>query len=301
MTVPPSSLRSQPPEGAANVLGRPGAGPQVFVITGASDGIGAELARQIAARDKAGAALVLAARSEDKLANVAAECAALGAQTLVQRCDVAVEADCKTLVAATVARFGRIDVLVNNAGMSAHALFEDVTDLGWYRRLMDINLWGAVWCTQAALPHLKASRGRIVGVSSLAGLNGVPGRTAYSASKFAMNGFFEALRTEVSAHGISVTLAYPGVVDTQIRLRGFNAAGQPAGKSGLDESDAMPVAECARLILDGIDHRRRDVVMTAKGKLGRWLKLIAPGVVDRIVMAALTREAQAEAAHPKTS
>jgi NAD(P)-dependent dehydrogenase (short-subunit alcohol dehydrogenase family) len=185
--------------------------------------------------------------------------------------------------------------------MSAHALFEDVSDLGWYRRLMDINLWGAVWCTQAALPHLKANRGRIVAVSSLAGLNGVPGRTAYSASKFAMNGFFEALRTEVAAQGISVTLAYPGVVDTQIRLRGFNAAGQPAGKSGLDERGAMPVAECARLILDGIDHRRRDVVMTAQGKLGRWLKLIAPSLVDRLVMAALTREAQAEAAHTKTS
>lgn len=266
----------------------------IWVITGASDGIGAELAHQIAAREQAGVALVLAARSEDKLAQVAAECAAHGAQTLVQRCDVAIEADCKALIANAVARFGRIDTLVNNAGMSAHARFEEVGDLAWYRRLMDINLWGAVQCTQAALPHLHASRGRIVAVSSLAGLTGVPGRTAYSATKFALAGFFEALRVEVAAQGVSVTLVYPGVVATQTRVRGFNAAGQPAGNSGLDESGAMTVAECTRLMLRGIDRRQRDVVMTAQGKLGRWLKLIAPGVVDRIVLAALARETPAK-------
>ena len=266
---------------------------KVYVITGASDGIGAELARQIAVRDGTGAALVLAARSEDKLADVAAACAVHGAQTLVQRCDVALAADCRALVDAAVARFGRIDTLVNNAGMSAHALFEQVDELGWTRRLMDINFWGAVQCTQAALPHLQASRGRIVTVSSLAGLAGVPGRTAYCATKFALAGFFEALRVELAAQGVSVTLVYPGVVATQTRVRGFNAAGQPAGKSGLDEAGAMTVAECARLMLQGMDRRQRDVVMTTRGKLGRWLKLIAPRVVDRIVLAALARETAA--------
>jgi short-subunit dehydrogenase len=265
----------------------------VVVITGASDGIGAELARQIAARDRAGVALVLAARSEDKLAAVAADCAAFGAQTLVQRCDVALVADCQALITAAMARFGRIDTLVNNAGMSAHALFEQVGDLAWYRRLMDINLWGAVQCTQAALPHLLASRGRIVAVSSLAGLAGVPGRTAYGATKFALAGFFEALRVEIATKGVSVTLVYPGVVATQTRVRGFNAAGAAAGKSGLDETGAMPVAECARQMLRGIDRRQRDVVMTAQGKLGRWLKLIAPRLVDRIVLAALARDTAA--------
>ena len=266
----------------------------VTLITGGSDGIGAEIARQLAAKHKAGIALVLAARSADKLEAVAAQCRAHGAQTLCVPFDVSVEAQCRDLVAATLARFGRIDTLVNNAGMSAQALFEQVQaeDLRWYEDLMRINLWGSVWCTHAALPALKASRGRLVAVSSLSGLVGVPGRTAYAASKFAMTGFFEALRTEVKLHGVSVTIAYPGVVTTQIRHRGFNAQGRPLGKSGLREDDAMSVEECARLVVDGMERRQRDIVMTAKGKIGRFIKLLAPGVVDRMAMKVLKEEAR---------
>jgi short-subunit dehydrogenase len=264
---------------------------KVIVITGASDGIGAELARQWAAREGAKAALVLAARSIDKLEQVAADCRRRGAQVLVQRCDVTEQAQCRALVHAAVNTFGRLDTLVNNAGMSAHAFFEEVQDLGWYEQLMRINHWGAVWCTQAALPHLKASRGRLVAVSSLAGLVGVPGRTAYSATKFAMTGFFEALRVELQTQGVSVTIAYPGVVATQIRYRGFNAQGQAAGRSGLDERGAMSVEECARLILEGTEKRQRDIVMTVQGKLGRWIKLIAPQAVDRMALKALNRKA----------
>ncbi|MDP3170279.1 MAG: SDR family oxidoreductase, partial [Polaromonas sp.] len=153
-----------------------------------------------------------------------------------------------------------------------------------------INLWGSVWCTHAALPALKESRGSIVAVSSLAGLVGVPGRTAYSATKFAMTGFFEALRAEMKSAGVSVTTAYPGVVATQIRHRGFNAAGAPAGSSGLREDRAMSVEECARLIIDGMERRDREVVMTAQGRLGRWLKLLAPGAVENMALAALKDE-----------
>ncbi len=262
----------------------------VVIITGASDGIGAELARQWAAREGAKLSLVLAARSEDKLEEVARQCEALGAATLVRRCDVEREEDCQALIHAALGAFGAIDVLVNNAGMSAHALFDQVKDLAWYQRLMQINLWGAAWCTQAALPAIKASRGRIVAVSSLAGLLGIPGRTAYSATKFAMTGFFEALRTEVASHGVSVTIAYPGVVDTQIRYRGFNAQGEPSGLSSLDERGAMTVQACARLILLGTLARERDIVMTTKGKLGRWLKLLVPTMVDRMALRALKQE-----------
>jgi len=154
---------------------------------------------------------------------------------------------------------------------------------------MRINHWGSVWCTHAALPHLKKTQGRLVAVASLAGLVGVPGRTAYSATKFAMTGFFEALRVELQNSGVSVTIAYPGVVATEIRYRGFNAAGQAAGKSGLDESGAMSVEECARLIVQGTEARQRDIVMSAKGKLGRWLKLIAPGMVDKMALKALNK------------
>ncbi|SFM38730.1 SDR family oxidoreductase [Rugamonas rubra] len=268
---------------------------RVIVITGSSDGIGAEMARQLARRHGAGVALVLAARNLELLQRVAADCAAAGAQTLVVPTDVSVQAQCVALVAATVARFGRIDALVNNAGRSAHALFEEVRDLGWYEELMRINLWGSVWCTHAALPYLKQSRGSIVAVSSLAGLIGVPGRTAYNASKFAMAGFFEGLRAELKPAGVSVTIAYPGVVATQIRHRGFNAAGGALGSSSLKEDKAMSVEQCAGLIIAGMQARRREVVMSAKGKLGRWLKLIAPGLVENMALAALKDDVKPQA------
>ena len=250
------------------------------------------MARQLASRHGAQLALVLAARDEARLKQVAGQCAAFGAQTLVLPTDVALEPACRALIAATITRFGQIDALINNAGMSAQALFSDVKaeDLAWYEQLMRVNLWGSVWCTHAALPYLKQSRGCIVAVSSLAGLFGVPGRTAYSATKFAMTGFFEALRAELKTAGVSVTTAYPGVVATQIRHHGLNAAGQAAGSSGLKEDKAMSVEECARLILQGMDTRQRDVVMSAKGKLGRWLKLIAPGRVEAMALAALKDE-----------
>ncbi|RZA29276.1 MAG: SDR family oxidoreductase, partial [Lysobacteraceae bacterium] len=201
---------------------------RVVVITGASSGIGAEMARQLAAKEGTGIALVLAARNAARLEVVAGECTARGAQVLVVPTDVGVQIQCRRLVISALEHFGRIDVLVNNAGRSAHALFEEVEALSWYEELMRVNLWGAVWCTQAALPALKASSGKIVAVSSLAGLVGVPGRTAYSATKFAMTGFFEALRAEMKGYGVSVTTAYPGVVATRIRHRGFNAQGEEA-------------------------------------------------------------------------
>ena len=264
----------------------------VTIITGASDGIGAEMARQLAKRHGSQVALVLAARNQTRLEQVADQCAAFGAHTQIAPCDVSVEPECRALVANAAARFGGIDVLINNAGISAQALFDEVKadDMKWYEQLMRVNLWGSVWCTHAALPYLKQSRGCIVAVSSLAGLFGVPGRTAYSASKFAMTGFFEALRAELKTAGVSVTTAYPGVVATQIRHHGLNAAGQTAGSSGLKEDNAMSVEECAGLILQGMDRREREVVMTAKGKLGRWLKLLAPARVEAMALAALKDE-----------
>jgi short-subunit dehydrogenase len=263
----------------------------VIVITGASDGIGAEMAKQLAQTHGQAVALVLAARQVTKLDAVAIACRQHGAQVLCVPTDVSVRADCEALIAQTVTQFGRIDTLINNAGISAHALLQDVeaAHLAWYEELMQVNLWGTIWCTHAALPHLKASRGRIVAVSSLAGLVGVPGRTAYCTSKFAMNGFMEALRTELLSDGVSVTIAYPGVVATDIRRRGFNALGQPAGSSGLSEDKAMPVDVCVQKILQGAERRQRDVLMSPIAHLGRWLKLLAPSRVDRMAWAALKK------------
>jgi short-subunit dehydrogenase len=268
---------------------------KTIIITGASEGIGAELALQLAAQHRQEAALVLAARRLDALQSVASNCQAQGATILCVRTDVGVREDCTRLVAQTVNAFGRIDALINNAGISAQALLQEVPadKLDWYEDVMRINLWGSVWCTHAALPHLLNTKGHIVAVSSLAGLVGVPGRTAYSASKFAMAGFFEALRTELKEQGVSVTLAYPGVVLTNIRKNGLNAHGQALGSSGLKEGGAMTVQTCAQLILQGMDARQREVVMTAKGKLGRWLKLVAPGLVEKLALQAVKAEFRA--------
>jgi short-subunit dehydrogenase len=267
---------------------------KIIVITGASEGIGAEIALQLAAMHRAQVALVLAARKMDALQAVAKQCEALGAQTLCVRTDVGVREDCTSLIAKTIEKFGRIDALINNAGISAQALLEEVPadKLGWYEDVMRVNLWGSVWCTHAALPALIAAKGSIVAVSSLAGLIGVPGRTAYSASKFAQTGFFEALRAEMKTHGVSVTTAYPGVVLTQIRQHGLNAQGEALGSSGLKEDGAMTVQECARLIIEGMNRREREVVMTGKGKLGRWLKLIAPALVEKLALNAVKTEFQ---------
>ena len=265
-----------------------------YVITGASDGIGAEMARQIAQAEGSAAALVLAARNQDRLEAVAAQCRALGASALAVPTNVSEEQQCRALVAQAVQALGGIDALVNNAGVSAQALFGDVKeqDLHWYQQLMTVNLWGSVWCTHAALPHLKASRGRVVAVSSLAGLFGVPGRTAYSATKFAMTGFFEALRLELQPAGVSVTIAFPGVVATRIRYHGLNAKGEPAGVSGLKESGAMSVAECAALIVRGMNRRQREVVMTRDARLARFVRLIAPRLIDKVALSKLNDEAR---------
>jgi len=259
---------------------------KAVLVTGASDGIGAELARCIAAP---GVSLVLAARSVERLEAVAKQCRDRGAEALAVRCDVSIEADCRKFIERAVEHFGGIDILVNNAGVSGHAFFEQVKDFAWYETMMRINFFGSLWCTRFALPHLKARRGLLVGICSLAGRHGIPGRTAYSPSKFAQAGFFEALRTELLGSGVDVTVVFPGVVATDIRIHGYGPDGAAAGASGLDEKSAMSVEECARLIAGAMASRRRELVMTAKGKLGQWVKLVAPGLVDRMALAALKK------------
>jgi short-subunit dehydrogenase len=259
---------------------------KTLVITGASDGIGAELARQLAAE---GAKLVLAARGAEGLARVGQQCRERGAEAEEVVADVGIEEDCRRLVERAVAAFGGIDVLVANAGISMHARFTGIEDFSTFERLFRINAMGTIWCVRHAYPHLKAARGLVVGVSSLAGRTGVPERTTYCTSKYAQTGFLDALRIEAADDGIDVMVAFPGVVATEIRRRGWNGRGEPAGISGLSEARAMPVETCARLILDGMRARRREVVMSAQGRIGLWLKLIAPAMVDRMARAALAK------------
>ena len=260
---------------------------KTIVITGASDGIGAELARQLSPD---GPNLVLAARRLDALEQVGSQCRARGARVTCITADVSSDADCQRLIGSTLTAYGGLDVLVNNAGISMHARFDEIQDFSTFERLWRVNCLGTVLCTRYAYPHLVASRGLVVGVSSLAGKTGVPARTTYCASKFAQTGFLEALRVEAAEKGVAVLIAYPGVVATEIRRRGLNAHGETAGVSGLEERGAMPVDECARQIVAAMRGRRRELVMTPKGKVGMWLKLIAPGLVDRMARAALARD-----------
>jgi NAD(P)-dependent dehydrogenase (short-subunit alcohol dehydrogenase family) len=262
---------------------------KTIVITGASEGIGKALALALAQEQ---AHLVLAARRQEPLQAVADACRALGAQAIAVPCDVAVRDDCSALIAAAQAQFGGIDVLVNNAGVSMHAWFEDITDTAVYDRLFQINVMGAINCTHAALPALKASRGLIVGVSSLAGKTGVPARTTYCMSKFAMNGFFEALRIELADDGVAVCMVQPGVVATEIRRNGWNAQGERAGSAGLSEDKAMSVEHCTALMLAAMRRRQRELIMGTQGKIGLWLKPFFPNLIDTLARRALSKAGQ---------
>jgi short-subunit dehydrogenase len=257
---------------------------KVIAITGASEGIGAELARQASGK---GVWLALAARNLEKLAKVAEECRLLGAEAVAIRCDVSVEDDCRRFIEEAVRKYSSLDILINNAGVSGHARFEDVTDFAWYEQMMRVNYFGSLWCTRYALSHLKKRRGQLVGIASLAARVGVPGRTAYSPSKAAQALLFEALRLELKDSGIDVTVVYPGVVATDIRLHGYGADGRAAGYSGLKEDKAMSVQECARQILDATQARKRQLVMTLQARIGLWLQLLAPKLVDRMVLNAV--------------
>ena len=256
----------------------------VVVITGASKGIGAEVARQLAAK---GANLVLSAREGPWLERVAAECVALGGRAEVIVADVSKQDDCRRLIERTVAAFGHVDTLVNNAGATMWARFEDIRDLSILERIMDVNYMGAVRCTHYALPHLRASRGRIVGIASLTGMTGVPTRSGYAASKHAMRGFFDSLRIELANAGVTVTMIYPGFVSTGVRVNASGPDGKPIAFDPVDEKKVMSPAECARITVAAIENRRREVIMTARGKMGQWLKLVAPGLVDRIARRAI--------------
>jgi NAD(P)-dependent dehydrogenase (short-subunit alcohol dehydrogenase family) len=257
---------------------------KVVVITGGSSGIGRELAYQLTAQ---GALLVLAARDPVLLDAVVAECCKRGGKAIGVPTDVSVDSQCRELIDRAIAEYGRIDTLINNAGISMRARFDELGGVEPIERLMRINYFGSVYCTFHALPHLRSSRGRIVAIASLAGKTGVPTLSGYAASKHAMVGFFESLRVEVEAEGITVTIVYPGFVATDIGSRAIGPQGKPLGKRPVVRSRLMAVDKCASQIIDGAGKRERDVVMTFRGKLGQWLKLVAPETVDRISIKAV--------------
>lgn len=261
---------------------------QVVVITGASSGIGKELALQLAAR---GSVLALGARNLKKLEAVAETCRKKGGKTLAIYLDVSDKENCRTFIEKTVEEFGKIDILINNAGISMWAYFEEFNDVTPFEKIMQVNYFGSLYCTFYALPYLKKTQGRLVGMSSLTGKTGVPTRSGYAASKHAVAGFFDTLRIELKKTGVSVTMIYPGFVATNVRKLALGANGKSLNKSPLDESGTMSVEKSVDLMLPAIAKRKRELVMTLKARLGLWLKLMAPGLVDRIALKAVTKKA----------
>ena len=255
---------------------------KVVIITGASSGIGKALAFEFARR---GAKIVLASRSgvsDPELFKISSE-------ILNLRTDVTKESDCEMLIQKTIERFGHIDILINNAGISMRALFSEV-NLDVIRQLMDTNFWGTVYCSKYALPHLIESQGSLVGVSSIAGYKGLPGRTGYSASKFAMQGFLEVVRIENLKKGLHVLIACPGFTASNIRNVALSKDGTSQEETPLDEGKLMTAEEVACKIVKAIEHKKDRIILTTQGKLTVLLNKFFPKFMDKMVYNHMAKE-----------
>lgn len=258
---------------------------KVVVITGASSGIGKALAERYA---EEGWNLVLAARREDRLLELRNDLNST--EVLTVKTDVTREADCRNLIEQAIQRFGRIDVLVNNAGISMRALF-DITDLDVLRRVMDVNFWGTVYCTKYALTHLLETKGSLVGIISIGGYIGLPGRTGYSASKFAVRGFLQTIRTEHLNDGLHVLIAAPGFTASEIRKTALIGNGNQQGDTPRDEAKMMSAEECALHIFRAVQKRKRNLVLTfLEGKLTVFLSKFFPAFIDKLTYKMFARE-----------
>lgn len=259
---------------------------KVVVITGASSGIGKACAIAFA---KESCHLVLAARNAEKLAECEEELKAYNVEVLSVATDVSIEQECKNLMDKTLERFGKIDILVNNAGISMRAVFADL-DLNVLRRLMDVNFWGTVFCTRYAIASILENKGSVIGVSSIAGYKGLPGRTGYSASKFAMQGFLESLRIENLKKGLHVLIACPGFTASNIRNTALSKDGSSQGETPRDEQKMMQPEEVAAAILTAVKKRKNTLVLTTNGKLTVLLNKFFPKMMDKMVYDHMSKE-----------
>lgn len=259
---------------------------KVVVITGASSGIGKACAMECIKRS---AKLVISARNLAKLQEVEKEIMAIGGEVTIFQGDVSVEKECQQLIETAVSAYGRIDVLINNAGISMRAIFQEL-ELEVIKNVMDINFWGTVYSTKYALREILKSKGSIVGVSSIAGYMGLPARTGYSASKYAMQGFLDALRTENLENGIHVMVACPGFTESNIRNTALVADGSKQGKSPREEGKMMSAEEVAVHICNGIEKRKDRIVLTTEGKLAVFLSKLFPKFVQKQVFNKMKKE-----------
>jgi dehydrogenase/reductase SDR family member 7B len=259
---------------------------KVVIITGASSGIGKALAF---AFGREGAKIVITGRNQEPLFDVSEALINLGIDNMPIVSDVSIESDNANVINKTIKKYGKIDVLINNAGISMRSMFEDC-DIDVIKKVMDINFFGTVYATKYALPYIKETKGSIVGVSSIAGYRGLPVRTGYSASKFAMNGFLEALRTELLHTGVHVLTACPGFTESNIRIASLGSDGNSKGESMRDEGNMMSSEEVAQHILKAVKNRDRDIVLTLQGKMVVFLNKWLPKLTDKLTYNALAKE-----------
>ncbi len=259
---------------------------KVVVITGASSGIGKALAYHFAGK---GSKVMLAARSGEKLKIICDDINENGGEAAYCITDVTSENDCKGLMISAVERFGKIDILINNAGISMRALFNDA-ELKVIKSVMDINFWGTVYCTKYALPHILETKGSIVGISSIAGIVGLPARTGYSASKFAMKGFLDTLRVENLKTGVHVLMVYPGFTASNIRNTALTANGTVQGESPRNEEKMMSAEEVAAHVYRAVKRRKRSLILTLEGKFTAIVSKFFPSLMDKIVYNHMAKE-----------
>ena len=250
---------------------------KVVIVTGGSDGIGKALVEALLQQ---GAKVATCARNFDKLYQLGKMHA--GKSLFTAAIDVSNENECKLFIEDVIKTYGSIDILINNAGISMRAMFKDV-EMETMRKVMDINFWGTVYCSKYALPYITKQQGTIASVSSIAGFRGLPGRAGYSASKFAMNGFMEALRTELLDTGVHVMWVSPGFTASNIRNAALTKDGKPQGASPLEEGSLMTAEECATQILDAIQKKKRTLIFSADDKRTVLLNKLIPSLTDKLV------------------
>jgi NAD(P)-dependent dehydrogenase (short-subunit alcohol dehydrogenase family) len=255
---------------------------KVILITGGSSGIGRAAALRLASH---GARIAIAARNLAALEEVVKSAGAYGSEMLALPTDVTRAEQCERAVEATVAHFGRLDVLICSAGLSMRSSFED-SDLAAMRRVMEVNFWGTLYCTYYAVPHIKRTRGSLVAISSLTGRRGIPSYAMYGASKFAVHGLYESLRLELGRAGVHVGVVSPSFVDTPLRQRVLGPNGQPWSDPPAVPLPLFPVDKCVDLIVKLIVKRRAQAVLPWRSSL--FLKLdqvFGPWIGDRILCA----------------
>ncbi len=260
---------------------------KVVIVTGASSGIGAALSSLFLTKNYF---VVLAARNVDKMKEVVANINITEDHYLLVKTDVSQESDCKNLIQKTIEKFGRIDILINNAGISMRAMFRDV-ELSVIKKLMDVNFWGTVYCTKFALPHILKQKGSVVGVISIAGHVGLPARTGYASSKFAVRGFLDTLRIEHLKDGLHVLVVAPGFTASNIRKTSLVADGKEQGASPRKEEKMMSSEAVAQKIYQGIRKRKRSIILTfLEGKFTVWLGKNFPKLLDKLTYNHMAKE-----------